>query len=226
MQDISILFKKVKLIIVFIFLILFSSIPNYSQGLQIDLSFGFDNSTPKFHHNSPVILNSTYLEGLNSHSYTIGLTKKIRNNFYLRTEIGLVLTNLSLSLSYNYDEGFGNEHNNLITPFYNERMHLGIIPEYRIKYDIIDFFINGGILISSNLNNEFTAEYNILGANKTPIIGTTLNGGININIGKLAFKFGIEYMSFTKTKLINFYHPYISYTNIGGKFGVVYSLEK
>lgn len=86
------------------------------------------------------------------------------------------------------------------------------------------FFLNGGILLASDIKNEFTTEYLILGANSQPILGIVLNTGINIVIDRVAFKFGVEYMSFTKSKLINFHHPYISYTNIGGKFGIVYTV--
>ena len=114
----------------------------------------------------------------------------------------------------------------MTTSHYNEKIYLGIIPEYRVKYNKVDFFINGGILLTSNINNEFTTEYLILGANSQPILGIILNAGINMNIDRVAFKFGVEYMSFTKSKLINFHHPYISYTNIGGKFGIVYTVGK
>lgn len=234
MKKVYVLQKRISLLVVFTILMTLSSISIYSQGLQIDMSFGFYNSTPYFKRNSYFsfgenltnISNKTYSKGINSYSYSVGITKEIRSKVYLRTEIGLISTDLSINLSYDFDEGHGKKHFDLVTPLKNKKIYFGIMPEYRINYKIIDVFVNGGILFSSDIKNDFKTNYFILGANLEPIFGLALNGGINVNAGNLAFKFGLEYKCFNKSKLINFYHPYISYSDIGLKLGIIYSIGK
>ncbi len=213
------LFTGRNLLLLFIFSFLFSGGTIFAQGLQISLSYGLYKTTPKFNHTTSIKNSSSFG---NSTLYSIGLTKKLSNNFYLQTELGFISNISFFSIIYNYDEGFGEKHNILLTWLHNERVYIGIIPEFRKKYKSIGFFINGGILFSKDLKNKFATLQKTYSISSYPL-GISLNAGLNVYFNSITLKISLNYMSFTKSKLINKYHPYISYSNIGTKFGILYS---
>lgn len=211
-----------KYLFLFNFTLLFSSGITFAQGLQIDMSFGYYFGSPKFHNTSNIEIGSNKENYGFSTAYSIGGIKQIANNFYLRGELGYISNISFLSISYNFNEGSGEKHRILLSWLHNERIYLGVIPEYRKKYKNINFFINGGILVSLDLKNRFATLKKTYFIESYPL-GLSLNGGLIINLGSIGLKFSANYMHFAKSKLINKYHPTISYKNMGARFGVLYS---
>ncbi len=207
-----------------IVIILFSSKNIFAQKIKFDLSYGLYNTKVKFHHSSDVDDKGTDIA--NGNSFSFGITSKIKNNLFLNTEIGLLSTKSFISIIYNYDEGFGEKHSVLLSWIQNERVYFGIMPEYRKSIKHFDYYVKGGVLLANDIKNYSSTLNDVFPIKTKPVLGLKLNTGLNWNIGIIALKFDLGFMTFTKSQLINRYHPYISYTNFGANIGVVYSLGK
>lgn len=229
-----------KLTLIFFISMLFSGGTIYSQGFQIDMSFGSGPSLIKIHHDYPFKIYDSVTGG-SFQSYFIGLTNKIRGKFFLRTEMGFIRSDLHLRIDYNY-LGYGYISGRVIksqvlsVSIHNERIYIGILPEFRHSFKKVDFFINAGILLGdelvntsyfsdTNVENEEITSYGDDG--KAGIFGYSTNCGLNYNLGSIALKLNLGGIFFNKANLFNTVnHPEVSYRNISIALGVVYSTGK
>ena len=202
-------------------IILLSSEKVFSQNIKFDLSYGLYKTKLKFHHTSDVDYDD--IRVADGKSFTFGVISRIKGNLFLKTEIGLLSTNSFFSILYKYDEGLGEKSKVLVTWLHNKRIFLSILPEYRKSFNKLDYFFNGGISIGSDIKNYLTTSDKTLPKTKA-MLGLELNTGLNWNIGAVGIKFDVGFKTFSKSILINKYHPYISYTNFAASIGLVYSL--
>lgn len=121
---------------VFLFMVLFT-LKLTSQNFEIDVSFGVPRSKLIYHHNSEI--NGTNSYNSNGNLFVVGFTSKEKNNFRLRTELGFLSLKNYISISYKYDQGQGLQTENINSFLLNQKLYVGILPEYVKNKKIILF---------------------------------------------------------------------------------------
>ena len=99
-----------------------------SQNFEIDVSLGVPRSKLIYHHNSEINGTSSYND--NGNLFVVGFTSKEKNNFRLRTELGFLSLNNFISISYKFDQGQGLQNGSIISSLVNQKLYLGILPEF------------------------------------------------------------------------------------------------
>ena len=191
--------------------------------IEIDLMFGVISSYPKFHHAEYVKETSEYRLDFGS-SYSIGITSRIKNNLYLRTEIGIMRTHTSFNIEYD-DPILGNREE-LSMMINNVRGYFGLIPEFRYNNNNVSLKLFAGPIITTNLvntsvyygdNKEMSAEY-------LPF-GFKTGAGVIVRYESLGLTCNIAYVNIARGTLYNFEQPRISYNQIHINAGVVYPIK-
>lgn len=194
-----------------------------SQNFEIDVSFGVPRSKLIYHHSSEIEGSSSYND--NGNLFLIGITSKEKNNFRLRTELGFLSLNNFISISYKFDQGQGLQNGSIISSLVNQKLYLGILPEFVNNKKNHSFFLNGGLLLASNLSKVLANSNRVLNQ-EVRSFGMSINSGIIFKISSIGLKFNAGYSRFFKEPIFSRYEPYISYQNINLLFGIVYNVTK
>lgn len=210
-------------IICILFMVCFSNAV-LAQNVEINLSVGMHFSSINFHHTSDVNSNDDTRFTSNGNSdFNLGITAPIGKKLYFRTELGFLKTNSFFIARYKYDEGFGEQSVSKITHLTNQKMYLGILPEYKTNFDSLTLKLSGGLLISSDISNTFATSNTDLLPKSTPL-GIKIGGGIQYMWNKIGFEFRVSYAKFGQSELQNIWHPKVSYDLVLLNWGVVYAL--
>ena len=238
------LLKTFFLTLLSITIILFSNEKVFAQGFQFDASIGSGPTFGKIHYDYKYNFVKRVSGGHNN-SIFVGLSNKIKGKIFLRTEIGLNRIDYVLRINYDYNLSHATvygkfENVDVLSFITNQRIYLCILPEFRQSYKKVDFFVNAGVLIASDIYNDFyfhetfcddgeiyeRDDITISGDGSDGFFGYSANGGLNLNFGTMALKLNIGSTFYNKSKLFSWGHPYIAYTNTRIALGIVYSLEK
>lgn len=196
-----------------------------AQRVEIDFGIGLHLSNINFHHTSAV--NSDYtseFQAFDNSNFNIGITSPIgKKNWYLKTEIGFIKTNSFFSARYKYDEGFGEQNATRVTYLTNQKIYLGILPEYRYINKSLTLKFAGGVLLSSDIANTYSTSNTVLLPVSKPL-GLKMGGAFQYMWNKIGVEFRLSYAKFGKSVLQNRYHPKISYDLVLLNWGIVYSL--
>jgi len=207
-----------------VFLFMFS-ISNSAQNVEIDFGMGIHLSNINFHHTSTVDSDETSeFQVYDNSNFIIGITTPIRHkNLHLKTEIGFLKTNSFFAASYKYDEGFGEQSITRVTYLTNQKMYLGVVPEYRFINKFLMIKLAGGILISSDISNTMSSSNTVLLPKSNPL-GMKIGAGIQSMWNNIGLELDISYAKFGQSELQNRWHPKISYDLILIQWGIVYTL--
>ena len=98
-----------------------------AQKVEIDFGIGVHLSNINFHHTSDVNTDdASEFQAFDNSNFNIGITSLIgKKNWFLKTEIGFIKTNSFFSISYKYDEGFGEQNTTRVTYLTNQKIYLG-----------------------------------------------------------------------------------------------------
>jgi hypothetical protein len=197
----------------------------HSTAQEMDLSIGSAYAKLKFHHSSPVDTDDDEkFQFWESPNFKIGLVAPIgKDAWHLRTELGFLTVNTFFSISYSYDEGFGEQRTSTSTYLTSQKIYLSVAPEYRVTYNYLSFKFNGGLLLSSDISNTMSSRNTALLPKSSPT-GVVLGTGMRFMKNKIGVDFSLSYVKIGKSVLQNNYHPEVSYTLITTSFGVVYAL--
>lgn len=196
-----------------------------AQNVEIDFGIGVHLSNINFHHTSEVTSDeASEFQAYDNSNFNVGITSPIdKRNLYLKTEIGFFKTNSFFAVRYRYDEGFGEQNGNRITYLTNQKMYLGILPEYRYSSQSFIFKFTGGVLFSSDISNTYSTSNTILLTKSMPI-GLKIGVGAQHMWNKIGVEFRASYVKFGQSELQNRYHPKVSYDLVLLNMGIVYSL--
>jgi len=219
--------------------ILFPRASLYSQDLKIDINFGIGAALIDFPHNEYNLIYDKPTGG-GTGTFYVGISQKLKQNFYLRTEFGLRRTDFNLRMDYQYEEfsisGFELKNAVVSMGFSNTKLYVGLLPEYRYSYKNIDFFINGGILVATDLfyifdfgdpgtGNDF--DYKAVDSVQDGtggFFGFATNVGLVYNIKNIGIKLSSGYKNYETTKFYKYGHPEIQQKNWQVDLGIVYHL--
>lgn len=194
-----------------------------SQNFEIDVSFGVPRSKLIYHHSSEIEGSSSYND--NGNLFLIGITNKEKNNFRLRTELGFLSLKNYISISYKYDQGQGLQTENINSFLLNQKLYVGILPEFVNNKKNHSFFLNGGLLLATNITKELVTSNRTINSDFR-CFGMSINSGIIFKISSIGLKFNAGYSRFFKEPIFSRYEPYISSQNINLLFGIVYNVTK
>ncbi|MBK8621215.1 MAG: hypothetical protein IPN79_05500 [Saprospiraceae bacterium] len=196
-----------------------------AQKVEIDFGIGVHLSNVNFHHTSDVNSDDdSEFQAFDNSNFNIGITSPIGNkNWYLKTEIGFIKTNSFFSASYKYDEGFGEKNTTRVTYLTNQKIYLGVLPEYRYDYKSLTLKFTGGVLFSSDIANSYSTSNTVLLPKSKPV-GLKMGGAVQYMWDKIGVEFRMSYAKFGQSELQNRWHPKISYDLVLLNWGIVYSL--
>ena len=121
-----------------------------------------------------------------------------------------------------FDEGFGKKSALVLSYLTNEKMYLGILPEYRYIHKSTSVKFSGGVLLSADIANSFVSDNTILLPNSKPL-GFKIGTALQLMLSKIGIELRADYVKFGPSKLINIYHPRISYDLFMYSSAIVYS---
>jgi hypothetical protein len=195
------------------------------QNFEIDVSLGVPRSKLIYHHNSEIKGTNSY--NSNGNLFMIGFTSKEKNNFRLRTELGFLSLKNYISISYKYDQGQGLQTENINSFLLNQKLYVGILPEYVKNKKNHSFFLNGGLLLATNITKGFgQIPTGSMNSGFQDVLGVSINSGIIFKISSIGLKFNAGYSRFFKEPIFSRYEPYTSSQNINLLFGIVYNVTK
>lgn len=194
-----------------------------SQNFEIDVSLGIPRSKLIYYHNSEINGTSSYND--NGNLFVVGFTSKGKNNFRLRTELGFLSLKNYISISYKYDQGQGLQTENINSFLLNQKLYVGILPEYVKNKKNHSFFLNGGLLLATNITKELVTSNRTINSDFR-CFGMSINSGIIFKISSIGLKFNAGYSRFFKEPIFSRYEPYTSSQNINLLFGIIYNVSK
>lgn len=214
-----------KIILSFILFIVGISNIITAQNVEIDFGIGIHLSNINFHHTSEVDSDeSSETQAFDNSNFNLGITSPLgKKNLYLKSEIGFLKTNSFFAASYKYDEGFGEQSTTRVTYLTNQKIYLGILPEYRYINSSLTVKLNAGVLISSDISNTYSTSNTVLLPKSKPL-GIKIGGGVQHMWNKIGFEIRLSYAKFGQSELQNIWHPKVSYDLILIDWGIVYAL--
>lgn len=194
-----------------------------AQAVEVELNVGVHESRAGFSHSSQVTKVRDGFQSSGNRHYLLAVSTPLHGNaWYLRSEIGLIKTNSFLMYKYTYDEGLGEMFRNRISYLTNKKLHLSILPEYRIHANAAALKIYGGILLTSDIANIRSTTNEILLPKSNPLgicLGASFQFPINNNI---ALSGGLRATRLGNSELQNEDHPKINYLQYGMNVGLAY----
>ena len=196
-----------------------------AQKVEIDFGIGVHFSNINFHHTSDVNTDySSEFQSFNNSNFNIGISSPIgKKNWYLKTELGYIKTNSFFAVSYKFDEGFGVQSITRVTYLTNQKIYLGVLPEYRYDYKSLTLKFFGGVLFGSDIANTYSTSNTVLLPKSIPL-GLKMGGAVQYRWNKIGVEYRISYAKFGQSELENRWHPKISYDLVLINLGIVYSL--
>lgn len=196
-----------------------------AQNMEVDFGIGLHLSNINFHHTSEVDSDeASEFQAFNNSNFKLGITTSLgRKNLFLKTELGFIKTNAFFGASYKYDEGFGEQRITRISYLTNQKIYLGILPEYRLVNGSLTIKLSGGILLSSDISNTYSTSNTILLPKSNPL-GIRIGGGFQYMWNKIGIECIIAFAKFGQSELQNRWHPKVSYDLLLFNWGIVYSL--
>ena len=194
-----------------------------AQKVEIDFGIGVHDSNIRFHHTSDVD-SDNYSDIFDNSNFNLGISSRIgKKNWYLRSEFGFIKTNSFLSISYNYNEGFGEQFTSKVTYLTNQKIYLGILPEYRYIYKSLLLKFAGGVLFSSDIVNTYLPSNTVLLTNSGHL-GLKMGGAAQYMWDNIGVELRMSYARIGPSKLENRWHPKVSYDLLLSTLAIVYSL--
>lgn len=213
---------KIRIPAILIFVLMLVTISD-AQNLEIDITSSAQFSKIAFHHSSPVDTDSNENYDNSGFNYLIGVTKNLNKNWWLRTELGYTFNNSFIAASYSYDEGFGQQNKALVTYITNEKIHMGIFPEYRINKNKVTLFFHGGLFVAKDIGISMSTLDRVL-LPKSIMPAFKINGGLITGGKKIKLKLFAGHIWFGRSTLFNIYQPKVSYKSLSLGLSIVYSL--
>lgn len=202
-----------------IFFHLFLGCKSLAQGVELDMQVGYHNPGVKYHHPTPVIERSGE-NTLGNTSYLLGIASQIYNGVYLRTELGYMRTNFFMDISYDVTV-VGTNTATRFSWFSNQRIYLGVIPEYRVAYKAFSIKGFAGPLLVSDVSNRLLSV-NQVGFSDRNLIGLKAGIGGIIMIKKVGLTATVSHVGVPKYRVFSSYDPYLSYKQTHVSAGVLY----
>lgn len=196
-----------------------------AQDMEFDFSIGLLNPQVKFHHHSELnIDNSRNNESNGGMNLFLGVSRPIfRNSFYLKTEIGFLEKTSYVSAIYTYDFGVVVENVSMSGQITNNKMALGLMPEYRYKLHFLTLKLSAGPFVSSDIVNTIRLD-KVEQLKKSKQIGFKMAGGVKLMWNKIGVEFSMAFAKFGKSRIKSYGHPRISYDMKMLSCGIVYAL--
>lgn len=216
-------FKTIRYLLLTCSILCIGSASVKAQALEIDLSHGFHANTNKFYHSSSV--ETIYQSSTAGYNYYLGLTHSFNKHFSLRTEIGYTSTKTLFTIAYDYTEGSIDQREFFSSYLYNQKIHLGILPELRASKGLVTAYLNGGILYTTDVYSHL-ASVNEDRVHTTDPIALACNGGVIIAGSRIGAKLNIGYTRYGETEILGIFKPTVSFRHINFGFGVVYKIGK
>lgn len=195
----------------------------FTQNTEIDIAITRQISSLKFYHSEPV---STYENGkFVGKQYGLGITFPIYKQLRLRSEIGYTTARSYISISYFFFEG-DKRIQRRIRPSWltNERIYLGMFPELRLTSNDVDFLLNVGPLISSEISEEFK-EFDVQATKDRFVFGISASAGLVLKVKSLGIKFSFGHTIYGKSKLFTENHPYLRYSNTNIGLALIFNMS-
>ena len=215
---------NMKSILPFLFVLTLAT-PNQAQNTEVDFSSSALLTRLNFHYGGQIKTDSDESYDNTGSNFAIGLTSSIGKHWYLRTELGYVSNNSFILASYSFDEGFGRGSARIASYLNNEKIYLGVFPEYRKHIYESTLSIHGGPFLARDISNTFTSANEIL-LPKSRLLGLRLNGSLIIGQKKIRVKLNVGHTWFGKSRLFNRHHPYVSYNSFNFGLGLIYVMGK
>ncbi|MFM2393405.1 MAG: hypothetical protein RLZZ546_1387 [Bacteroidota bacterium] len=203
-------------IIIIIFLTVFNYTIVHSQKeitkLKFSFSYGLGTVGIKLLHNQKIDSGPSTTN--NSYNYSFGIQSPLYKNISIRTELGYLSTFAFIDTEFNYKNGSNNVQQRLQNSTHNQKIHLGISPNFSIMRGKTEYDLYFGLHLANDLSFAMS-ESNILLPQNPMKLGFSIGNSLTLNLThNIDFQCRLAYLTFQSSKILHSNWPSIQYHHI------------